>query len=423
MPRILTIRKSEGKPGQVYYPLEFQETPDKPVPGPGEVLVRMRAAALNHRDHFIRQHLYPGIGFGVPMLADGVGIVEALGPDDVNSSPSPSKPKGGTGALLHKRVLLTPMRGWAADPVGPEDERRFAVAGGGRNYPDVGYGRDWAAVPASEVEPCPEHLSDAEAAALPLVGLTAWRALVTKANLGLCFSRDDKEGKGKERKNILVTGIGGGVALAALQFAVGFGTCDVWVTSSSTSKIERAVALGAKGGVLYRDDNNSTSTTWDKKLATQLPPGRPYLDAVIDGAGGDVVARAALRLLRPGGVVVSYGMTLGPKMDWLMGAVLRNVELRGTTMGSRAEFADMVAFVKARRIVPVVSRVVRASECWGQKKREGEGDVGYDFAAIEGLFADIRAGRHFGKLVIEISTAADDEDGDKKIADKTDAKL
>lgn len=374
----------------------------------------MRAAALNHRDHFIRQHLYPGIGFGVPLLADGAGVVQGLGP-------------GVDQALEHKRVLLTPMRGWAADPAGPEDERRFAVAGGGRNYPDVGYGRDWIAVPVSEVEPCPEHLSDAQAAALPLVGLTAWRALVTKANLGLRFPTDEVEKEGgkveeketKERKNILVTGIGGGVALAALQFAVAFGNCDVWVTSSSTSKIERAVALGAKGGVLYRDDNDSTS--WDKKLATQLPRDRPYLDAVIDGAGGDVVARAALKLLRPGGVVVSYGMTLGPKMDWLMGAVLRNVELRGTTMGSRAEFADMVAFVKARRVVPVVSRVVRASECWGQKKKEGDG--GYDFAAIESLFADIRAGRQFGKLVIEISTAADDGDDKNRITDKADAKL
>ncbi|KLU82005.1 oxidoreductase [Magnaporthiopsis poae ATCC 64411] len=129
-----------------------------------------------------------------------------------------------------------------------------------------------------------------------------------------------------------------------------------------------------------------------------LPEDRPALDAVIDGAGGDVVKRS-LRLLRPGGVIASYGMTVAPKMDWLMPAVLKQIELRGTTMGSRAEFRDMVAFVRERRIVPVVSRVVRGLD---------------NLDGIEGLFDDMKAGRQFGKLVIEVAAGDSDTTTDGK---------
>ncbi|RYO87243.1 hypothetical protein DL762_003404 [Monosporascus cannonballus] len=385
MPRVLTLEKTEGKPGEVYYPLQLKETP-KPRPGPGEVLVRIHAASLNHRDHFMRQHLYPGISFESPLLADGVGTVTALGP---------SCSARAADHLLHRRVLLTPSRGWASDPAGPEDPKKFAIVGGSRAYPAVGYAQDWIAVPEAEVEPCPDHLSHAEAAALPLVGLTAWRALVTKAGAPLIAGDETENGR---RFNVLVTGIGGGVALAALQFAVARG-CDVWVTSSSAGKIERAVALGARGGVSYRDSGDGP---WEKQLAALLPHERPYLDAVIDGAGGDIVTRT-VRLLRPGGIIANYGMTIAPKMDWHMGAVLQNIELRGSTMGSRAEFADMVAFVRERRIAPIVSRVARGLD---------------DIAGIEALFEDMREGRQFGKLVVEISSSTD---GDAEAA--ADAKL
>ncbi|KAI1436702.1 hypothetical protein GGR50DRAFT_649145 [Xylaria sp. CBS 124048] len=359
MSRSLTLKKVEGKPGQVYYPLELNQNP-KPVPGPGELLIRLQAAALNHRDHFQRQHLYPSISFENPVLADGCGVVEAAGPDTKS-------------VLVGKRVILTPSQGWDSAPEGPEGP--FTTVGAS-TMTKRGMAQDYVVVAESEVEIAPGHLSLYEAAALPLVGLTGWRALVTKS------------GNALPGRNILVTGIGGGVALAVLQFAVALG-CNVYVTSSSPAKIERAKALGAKDGVSYRDAD------WEKQLGKLLPSSRPYLDAVIDGAGGDVIARSA-RLLKHGGVVSSYGMTLGPKMDWLMLAVLRNVELRGTTMGSRKEFRDMVEFVTKHEIHPVVSRVVKGLE---------------NAKEIEELFEEIREGRQFGKLVIEI--APDDKGASK----------
>ncbi|KAI1266015.1 hypothetical protein F5Y18DRAFT_426532 [Xylariaceae sp. FL1019] len=355
MSRSLTMKKVDGKPGVVYYPLELNQNP-KPVPKPGQLLVRIQAAALNHRDLFQRQHLYPSLSFENPLLADGAGIVEAVGPDTKSS-------------WVGKRVLITPSRGWDSALEGPEDNK-FSTIGGSSVYED-GTAQDYIAISEDEVEIAPAHLNAAEAAALPLVGLTGWRALFTKS------------ANAEEGRNILVTGIGGGVALAVLQFAVAKG-CNVYVTSGSEEKLRRARDLGAKGGVLYKGKD------WHVELAQLLPGDRPYFDAIVDGAGGDIMKRA-VRLLKPGGVVSSYGMTLSPKMDWLMQAVMKNIEIRGSTMGSRGEFRDMVRFVDEHQIRPVVSRVVKGLD---------------NLKEIEELFGELRDGTQFGKLVIQISDDA-----------------
>ncbi|EGR49816.1 uncharacterized protein TRIREDRAFT_3364 [Trichoderma reesei QM6a] len=356
MPRILTLKHIEGgKPGEVYYPIQIKDVP-KPSPGPRELLVRISAVALNHRDLFIRRHQYPAISFTSPLFADGYGTVVEAGPDVTRKD------------LLHKPVLLTPMRGWESSPAGPEDPRKFAVIGSSK-ITEAGTGQDYIVVPEDEVEPAPEHLSPGEGAALPLVGLTGWRALVTKS--GAAFPGS----------NILVTGIGGGVALAVLQFAVAFGS-NVYVSSGDPAKLERAKALGARGGVNYK------SETWEKELAALLPQDRPYLDAVIDGAGGKLVSKT-VRLLKPGGIISQYGMTVSPKMDWVMQAVLANVELKGTTMGSKQEFKDMVAFVKEKKIAPVISKTIK-----------GLGNI----EAIDELFEEMEQGKQFGKLVIELDS-------------------
>ncbi|KAG9195221.1 hypothetical protein G6011_00341 [Alternaria panax] len=345
MPSAIVIRQVEGKPGQVYYPLEKTAVPE-PKPKDNDVVITMTGAALNHRDLFIRQHLYPGTTFGVPLLADGVGVVTVTGTSSSAAS------------WLNKRVLLNPGTGWKDSLDGPEHPAGYAIMGGTKSNP-VGTLQDVCVLDAGELEECPEHLSDEEAAALPLTGLTAWRAFWVKS------------GNAVAGHNILVTGIGGGVALMVLLFAVAQG-CNVYVTSGNQDKINKAVELGAKGGVIYKEKD------WDKKLQAALPKDRQYLDAIVDGAGGDVV--------KAGGVISIYGMTVSPKMDFLMSAVLRNIEVRGSTMGSRKEFADMVRFVKEKKMRPVVSRSVQ----------------GLDIEKIETLFEDMKSASQFGKLVVTL---------------------
>lgn len=150
-------------------------------------------------------------------------------------------------------------------------------------------------------------------------------------------------------QNVLITGIGGGVAITALQYAVALGPssppvstfpsrapipplmlilasifqgANVWVSSSSEDKIARAVSLGAKGGINYK------SATWPKELAALLPSTRPYLDAVIDSGGGPIMNQVT-KVLKYGGVVVCYGSTSGVDVQVGMGAILKNLEFKG----------------------------------------------------------------------------------------------
>jgi NADPH:quinone reductase-like Zn-dependent oxidoreductase len=263
---IAPIDGKPGKPGQVYYPLTVRTLP-KPTPQGNELLIKLTAASLNHRDLFLRQHLYPGVTFDVPLLADGVGLVVGAGPEA-----SASKWNG-------KRVVLNPGVGWKDSPDGPEEATGYRIMGGTKVY-DKGTLQEYITISESEVEEAPAHLSDAEAAALPLTGLTAWRALVSKAG-----ERNSKDGAA-----VLITGIGGGVALMALRLAVARGA-HVFVTSSSQEKIQKAVELGASGGVSYKEEG------WDKKLLGMLPAGKKNFDAVIDGAGGDSIEKS-VKLLK-----------------------------------------------------------------------------------------------------------------------------
>lgn len=158
-------------------------------------------------------------------------------------------------------------------------------------------------VDAGEVEEAPEFLSHIEAAALPLTGLTAWRAVTVKVG-------ERNLGKGK---NVLVTGIGGGVALMALCFASRTGA-GVWVTSGNEEKIAQAVSLGARGGVNYREEG------WEKKLLRLLRQevrgGRaPYFDAIVDGAGGDIVEKG-FRILKVSAIRVC------PVAGWIICTIL-----------------------------------------------------------------------------------------------------
>ncbi|KAL8836761.1 MAG: hypothetical protein Q9170_002790 [Blastenia crenularia] len=361
MPRTVTI-----SPSGDYHTLTLNNVPS-PIPKPHELLLKVVTAALNHRDVYIRQNLYPSISFGTPLLADGCAIV----------LPHPNSAAGPKGFSASQRVIINPGVGWLSDPFGPE--KAYTVLGG-TSTTTLGTLQEMIAVPADDVELAPIHLSNAEAAALPLTGLTAWRAFSTKS------------GNAVEGRNILVTGIGGGVALMVLLFAIAEG-CNVFVTSSSTEKIDRAKILGARDGVNYTDER------WPKALREKLPKHRPFLDAVIDGAGGDIVDNI-WRLMKFGGVVVSYGMTSMGQPNLPMQAVMKNIELKGSTMGSRREFAEMVRFVNEKKIRPVVERVVNGID---------------NLQGIEGLYEDMKEGKQFGKLIVVIDTDGKENQGNPKL--------
>jgi len=268
-------------------------------------------------------------------------------------------------ALAGKEVLVYPAVNWLEDERGGPDVagKAFGILGGTVETQGRGTFAEYLHVPASHCVVCPPHLDAASAPAVPLAGLTAFRAVFTKAQV-------------RPSHNVLITGIGGGVAIWALQFCLAHGA-NVWVSSSSHHKIQLACQLGAKGGVDYTKDD------WPKQLASLLPPESPFLDAVIDSGGGDIPQKTC-RLLRPGGIIVNFGCTSGRPLTFTMGEVLKNLELRGCTMGSLKEFKQMVQFVQEHKIQPVVHKTLRG------------------FDQVEEGFQIMKAGHQFGKLVVLI---------------------
>lgn len=326
---------------EVKKPVVVQQLPD-PVAAPGGAVVRLKAAALNHRDLWTQLGFYPNIKLPITLGSDGAGVVESVGAATDQ-------------AWVGREVIINPALDWGADPraQGPN----FRILG----LPDAGTFAGKILIPAANLAPKPEHLSWEQAAALPLAGLTAWRALFTRAKL-----------MGGER--VLVTGVGGGAALFALQFAAAAGA-EVWVTSSSPEKISRAQTLGATGGVNYRDAD------W----AAQLPKRVGGLfDVIVDSAGGEGFAKL-IELTRPGGRIVFFGATVGnpPGLD-LRKCFFRQINVLGTTMGSPADFHGMQQFVKMHRLVPVVDKL-------------------FPLAGAESALRHMEAGTQFGKIVLAIS--------------------
>ena len=307
------------------------EVPD-PLAGAGEAVVALRAAALNHRDVWILKGQYAGLRYPCIPGSDGAGVVAAVGP-------------GGDASWVGREVIINPSFNWG--PSGSAQGRDFSILG----LPRDGTLADQIAVPVSQLAPKPAHLSWEEAAALPLAGLTAWRALMSRARLA-----------GGER--VLVTGIGGGVALFALQFAVASGN-EVWVTSSSDEKISRAVALGAKGGFHYDIEGWAAAAT--------KAPG-PF-DVIVDSAGGTGFGDL-LDVAAPGGRIVFFGATRGNAPDVALRKVFwKQLSLLGSTMGSPSYWAAMTEFVGRHRVRPVVSDVfpiARGPEAFSLMEKGGQ---------------------------------------------------
>ncbi|QJW91823.1 zinc-binding dehydrogenase [Spirosoma taeanense] len=333
----------------VHQPLELIDAPT-PAAGPGEVLVQLRAAALNHRDVFIQQGLYPGIKLPVILGSDGAGVVTEIG---VGVDP----------VWRGQAVVINCSLNWGPNPRFYGSD--FRILG----MPDNGTFAEYIAISTRYIHHKPAHLSFEQAAALPLTGLTAWRALMTRAGLRT-------SGSGPEK--VLITGIGGGAALIALQFAVSAGA-EVWVTSGSEDKLAKAKALGARGGVNYREPD------WHKTLMAQTGGGRNgYFDVIIDSAGGPGFARL-IDVAAPGGRIAIFGGTTGNLTDLMPPKIFfKQLNIFGTTMGTEHEFADMIAFVADKKIVPVLDEVLPLSDA-------------------KHAFEKMNAGQQFGKIILKIT--------------------
>ena len=305
--------------------LVLEDAPD-PEPGPGEVLVRLRASALNHLDVWIRKGL-PSVPKPRILGADGAGVVEALG-------------DGVSGFEVGERVVINP---------GIE-------AGGGRIHVIGEHGdgtnAELIAVPATNVHPIPEDLSFEQAAAFPLVFETAYRMLVTRAGL-------------REGEWVLAWGIGGGVSTAALAIAKALGA-QVLVTSSSEAKLERARELGADATVNH--------ATGDVKAAVQEATEGRGIDVVVENVG-EATWATSLQVAASGGRITVCGATSGPNPPAALHRIWwKQLSILGSTMGTGEDFAGAYELVASGRALPVVDSVLPLEEIRAAHERLEAGE-------------------------------------------------
>ncbi|HQQ97444.1 MAG TPA: zinc-binding dehydrogenase [Cyclobacteriaceae bacterium] len=322
-------------PGQI----EWQEVP-RPDLAPGKLLVKIKAIALNRRDDWIREGKYPNIRYGGILGSDGAGIVEAAGDEKDN-------------AWVGQEVVINPNIDWGSDP--EVQSKRYTILG----MPVNGTFAEYCLVDTDRVQPKPFHLDLLQAAALPLGGLTAFRALFRKGGL-------------VAGQNVLISGFGGGVAQFAFLFAQAAGG-RVYVTSGSDEKVTRALKMGAYGAYNYKKESNY-SDLWKTKGG---------FDLVIDSAGGDQI-NSFIKVLKPNGRIVFYGATNGlpAKLD-LYRMFWNQLSLVGTTMGSDFEFNEMLKFVAKHQIRPMVDSI-------------------RPFSKLADSFGDITQPNKVGKIVFQV---------------------
>ncbi len=330
--------------------LTVGERPD-PSPGPGEVLVRIEAAALNRLDIFVRDGI-PGVPIALPHVpgADGAGVVEALGP-------------GVSGPAPGTRVLLQPGLSCGTCEFCLKGERSLCVRFGilGEHVP--GTFAERIAVPRANVFPAPARLSSEKAAAFPLAGLTAWRLLVTRAAL-------------RPGETVLIHGVGGGVSTFAIQVAKLCGASRVFVTSSSPEKLARAKELGADEAIDY--------TKADVGKSVRDMTGKRGVDVVVDSVGA-ATWRHSLTAAAKGGRIVTCGATSGPAPPENINVIFwKQLSILGSTMGTDAEFVAMLAAVAAGRLEPVVDTV-------------------FPIADVRKAYERMASGEAFGKIVLKVS--------------------
>lgn len=312
-----------------------------PVPGPGQVRLRMKAAALNYRDLMVPQRGYGSRMKELPlvMLGDGVGVADAIG-------------EGVVTVKEGDRLCPLLFQSWlAGDPTEERLSRGLGIELDGTMA-------EYMVVDEAGVVAPPAHLSDEQAATLPIAGVTAWRALAT-------------EGRVTAGDTVLVQGTGG-VSLFALQFAKLLGAFVI-VTSSSDEKLEKARALGADGVINYR-----TTPGWGRRARDIAGAG---VDHIVE-VGGQGTLPESLRAVRTGGTISLIGVLAGGVMDARLGPVVtRHVRLQGITAGSRDDFRAMARAIALAKLQPVVDRV-------------------FAFDDLHPALDHLASGRHFGKVCI-----------------------
>ncbi len=325
---------------QLNTPLQIAESP-KPEVGASEVLVAIKAAALNHRDVFVQQGLYAGIKIPVILGSDGSGVVTEVA-DGVDLT------------WMHKEVIMNPGLNWGNNQ--KHQAKDYIIMG----TPTNGTFAEYVSISAELIHPKPTHLDWHQAAALPLAGLTAYRALMVQGNL----QPSDK---------VLITGVGGGVAQMAMQFAIANGN-EVWVTTSSAAKLQKAIEMGASGGINYKKDR------WNKELVQHAGE----FDVIIESACGSGFG-SVIDCCKPGGKIVVFGGTAGNIGNIIPAKIFwRQIAIIGSTMGSNEDFVNMLAFVNKHKITPIVSHI-------------------FPLEQAQDALDLLHTGNQFGKVVLTIS--------------------
>jgi NADPH:quinone reductase-like Zn-dependent oxidoreductase len=325
--------------------VRIEEIPE-PRPGPGEVLVRVRAAAMNHLDLWVRRGIpiettMPHVGG-----SDVAGVVEELG-------------EGAAGVQAGDRVVVNPSLScgrceWCVAgevPLCPE----YRILG---EHTDGGF-TEAISVPAASVYRIPDAMSFEAAAALPISYMTAWRAVVGRARV-------------RPGEDVLVLGASGGTAIAAVQVAKLAGA-RVFAVTSGAENVERVRAQGAD--VVY----DRRETDFSKQVFQDT--GRRGVDVVVENVG-ETTWKGSVRALARGGRLVCYGATTGPRGDLDLRVLFwKQIQVIGTTMASRPEFEAMLRSAFRGDLVPVIDSVLPLDEARAAHER-------------------LEAGGQFGKIVL-----------------------
>ena len=330
--------------------LRYEEAENPRISAPNEVIVKLRAASVNHIDIWVRLGA-TGIAIPMPHIlgGDGAGVIFEVGGEVSNVRPGDAVCLylfSGCGqcefCLSHRDFMCVYVRA-----LGERLDGTYA---------------EYVRLPAENCFPIPAGMSFAEAAAFPLVFVTVWRMLITHARL-------------KPEETILIIGIGGGVAGAALQVAKKIGA-NVIVTSGSDEKLELAKKYGAAHTINHREK--------DFAQEVRALTGNRGVDVVLDCVAGEVWQKSLAALAR-GGRLVTCGATAGgsPETD-LTPIFTKHLQIFGSTLGSRDDFRQLLSFMAVAEIKPIIDQVFPLSEAAAAQRRMEEA-------------------KQFGKIVLQIS--------------------